>query len=97
MFGAIVAAENERDRPRQLSREDVERTGEGLLDEAHLGLFLTWYQLGGMQSPPSLLEVAAWPAALRHDILFLVRELGDMRAAEGRRKERKRRHDRTDS
>lgn len=55
-----------------------------LIDEAHLTVFLTWYQMGGMQSPPTLSEVAAWPAALRHDILYLIREMGDAR--EGRRK-----------
>lgn len=37
-----------------------------------------------MQSPPTLSEITQWPAALRHDVLYLVRTLGDIRTARGR-------------
>lgn len=56
-----------------------------LIDEAHFTVFLTWYQLGGMKAPPTLTEVLAWPAALRHDVLYLVREMGAAHAAARRR------------
>lgn len=56
-------------------------------------MFLTWWQLGGSQSPPTVSEVAAWPAALRHDMLYLIREMGDAQAATRKRRkaEKKRR------
>ncbi len=49
-------------------------------------MFLTWWQMGGSEAPPTISEVAAWPAALRHDMLLLVREMGDAQAAARRRK-----------
>ena len=52
---------------------------EGLLDEANLTIWLTWYQLGGTEAPPTISEIAQWPAALRNDVLYLTRQLGDIR------------------
>lgn len=48
-------------------------------------MFLTWWQMGGPQAPPTISEVLAWPAALRHDMLLLIREMGD---AQGTARER---------
>jgi len=59
-----------------------------------LTVFLTWYSLGGLRQPPTLTEIAAMPADLRHDILFLLREYSDakdsQRAADRARKGGKR-------
>lgn len=50
-----------------------------LLDPAHLHLFTTWYALGGVQHPPTPLELMEWPAALRADFATLMRRLHDLR------------------
>lgn len=42
--------------------------------------------MGGQQSPPTLSEVAAWPADLRHDVLYLMREMGRAHTAERTRR-----------
>ena len=67
---------------------------EGLLDEANLTIWLTWYQLGGTEAPPTISEIAQWPAALRNDVLYLTRQLGDIRrskksAGKGKKKHEK--------
>ena len=49
-------------------------------------MFLTWWQMGGPQAPPTISEVAAWPAALRHDMLLLIREMGDAQGTARARK-----------
>lgn len=61
----------------------------GLIDEANLSVFVTWYQLGGMESAPTITEIAAMPAALRHDLLYLLAEFGRLRKARDRQKEKK--------
>jgi len=54
---------------------------EGLHDEAHLDLFVTWLALGGPQRGLSPLEVAAMPAGMVQDWLYLTRKLGEARRA----------------
>jgi hypothetical protein len=83
---AIAEAAAEPDRPRRISREDAAQAADGLLDEAHLTVFTTWWGMGGAQSPPTISEIAAWPAALRHDMLLLMGEMGEAQAAARRRK-----------
>ncbi len=73
--------------PREITEAEARRAGDELLDPANLDLFLTWHQLGGMERPPSLAEVAAMPATLRHDVLYLLREMGTIRRQ--RRKQQK--------
>jgi hypothetical protein len=70
-----------------LSRADADRPGKALIDEAHLTVFLTWWQMGGAQSPPTISEVLTWPADLRHDMLHLMQEMGEAQGAA--RKKRK--------
>lgn len=63
---------------------------EGLIDEAHLGIFLTWWTFGGMEHPPTITEIANMPAAMQRDLTYLLREFGKMR------RQRRRRKDKTD-
>jgi hypothetical protein len=63
-----------------LSRADLKAAeGEGLIDPAHLELFADWYQLGGMEKGIGIMELAAMPAAMRIDLMYLLRELGRLR------------------
>jgi hypothetical protein len=55
----------------------VER--QGLCREENLYLFETWYRLGGMQRPPSLMELAEMPAALVKDLGYILGTLGRVR------------------
>jgi len=48
---------------------------------------MVWYQMGGLEHPPTLTELAAMPAAMHRDILYLLREMGEARAAQRRRDE----------
>ena len=74
--GAILDAENAPDDAGQkISRADLEKAElEGLQDPASLTIFLTWYQLGGVQRR---IEAAEMPA-LRNDIFYLLREMNRM-------------------
>lgn len=80
-LGAILDAENAPDDAGQkISRADLEKAElEGLQDPASLTIFLTWYQLGGVQRGISLTEAAEMPATLRNDIFYLLREMNRMR------------------
>ena len=60
----------------------------GLIDEGNLSVFVTWYQLGGMEQAPTITEIANMPAALRHDLLYLLSEFGRMRKARDRSRKR---------
>ena len=55
----------------------VER--QGLCREENLYLFETWYQLGGMQRPPSLMELAQMPADVVKDLGYILGTLGRVR------------------
>lgn len=82
MLGALLDAEQrakEETQPR-LSRADLKAAeGEGLIDPAHLELFADWYQLGGMEKGIGIMELAAMPADLRADLMYLLREMGRLR------------------
>lgn len=52
---------------------------EGLIDAAHLDLFVDWYQLGGMERGIGIMELAEMPAALRTDLMYILREMGRIR------------------
>ena len=63
---------------------------EGLIDEAHLGLFITWWTFGGMEHPPTITEIANMPAAMQTDLVYLLREFGKMRRRRRRKENNKR-------
>ena len=71
-----------------ITPEDMDRADrEGLLDEANLTIFMTWWQLGGMEHPPTITEIAEMPAALRHDLIYLITEFGRLRRTRNRSSE----------
>lgn len=80
-------AEQDDSEPSIITEEDmarVERTG--LCHEEHLYLFETWYQLGGLQRPPSLTELSEMPATLVKDLGMILSALGrERRARKGRK------------
>lgn len=47
-----------------------------LIDDAHLDLFVTWYQFGGQERGLSPMEIAAMPADLLSDFQTLLAMLG---------------------
>lgn len=55
----------------------VER--QGLCREEHLYLFEVWYQLGGLQHPPSMQELAEMPADMVKDLGYILSTLGRLR------------------
>ena len=72
---------------RRITAEDMAAADrQGLIDEANLSVFVTWYQLGGMESKPTITEIAAMPAALRHDLIYLLSEFGRLRKSRERKK-----------
>lgn len=88
MLDAEERARQEADAPpRRITREEMDAADrQGLIDEAHLSVFVTWYQLGGMESKPTITEIAAMPAALRHDLIYLLSEFGRLRKSRERKK-----------
>ena len=58
---------------------------EALNDEAHLRIFTLWYTFGGVQRGLAPMEIAAMPAGMMDDFLYLSAELARMR----RRRQRK--------
>jgi len=54
------------------------REREGLCDEAHFDLFLLWYQMGGVQNPPTPFELRDWPATMVKDWIYLLNRLGKL-------------------
>lgn len=85
----MIAAEQrhgEEQGHQHISREDAARADrEGMIDEENLTLFLDWYQLGGMERGIGINELAEMPATRRHDILWLLGELGKARKSAGRK------------
>ena len=71
---------------RRITAEDMAAADRhGLIDEANLSVFVTWYQLGGMESHPAITEIAGMPASLRHDLLYLLGEFGRLRRSRERK------------
>ena len=76
--------------PERISKADMQRAErEGLIDPAHLDLFVTWWQLGGMERGMSLMEIAQMPASLRADALYLLGEIGKLRRSKRRADKKK--------
>lgn len=50
-----------------------------LQDEAHLRIFVLWHTFGGTQRGLAPMEIAAMPAAMMDDFLYLSGELARMR------------------
>lgn len=87
----MIAAENRHgdEGHQHISREDAEAADRtGLIDEENLTLFLDWYQLGGMEHGISISELAEMPATRRHDLLWLLGELGKARRTAERKPKR---------
>lgn len=61
--------------PEEMERADTQ----GLHDEAHLRIFELWYTFGGVQRGLTPMEIAAMPAAMMDDFLYLSGELARMR------------------
>lgn len=59
---------------------------DGLIDEAHLDLFVQWYAFGGIQRGLSPLEILALPPALATDFLYLLGVLGRLRGEQDTRR-----------
>lgn len=91
-LGALLDAEEragQDDAPQRITREEMDAADRaGLIDEGNLTVFVTWYQLGGMEQAPSITEIANMPAALRHDLLYLLGEFGRMRRSRDRSKKK---------
>lgn len=58
-----------------------------MIDPVNLEIFLTWYQLNGPEHGISITEAATMPAALRQDLLYLLRELGKLRRRRDKQRE----------
>lgn len=66
--------------PRRLTRADLKAAElEGLIEPAHLELFADWYQLGGLEKGIGIMELAAMPADMRADLMYLLKEMGRLR------------------
>lgn len=85
---AILDGEDrDEDAPEWITEEDLARAErEGLIDPAHLDLFVTWYFFGGPQRGLSPQEIADMPAAMRRDFVFLLGKLGQKRRRRKRAK-----------
>ena len=80
LVDAEERAREDADSPTRLTKEDLKRAERnGLIEPANLDLFVTWWQFGS--APMSLTEIASMPAVLRHDVLYLLGELGRLRAS----------------
>ena len=82
VFGQLIAAESKKDDegPHRITREEAAAADRaGLIDEENLTLFLDWYQLGGFEHGIGINELAEMPATRRHDVLYLLGELGKAR------------------
>ena len=61
----------------------------GLQDEAHLRIFTLWHTFGGTQRGLAPMEIAAMPAAMMDDFLYLSSELARRRRRRKRSETRK--------
>lgn len=73
----------------QLDKELLEKEKDGLCDEAHLDVFITWYAFGGAQGGLTPMEAAAMPAAMRKDFLYILGRLSEERKARKKTKPKK--------
>ena len=61
----------------------------GLQDEAHLRIFTLWHTFGGTQRGLAPMEIAAMPASMMDDFLYLSSELARRRRRRKRSETRK--------
>ena len=61
----------------------------GLQDEAHLRIFTLWHTFGGTSRGLAPMEIAAMPASMMEDFLYLSGELARRRRRRKRSKTRK--------
>lgn len=83
---AIVRSENEQKNGTTptIDQEDWERIEkEGLIHDANLNLFLTWYLFGGTERGISLSELMTLPADVIADFTYIFRRLGEIRSIYG--------------
>ena len=66
--------------------EDLERAKQDdkdpLCDESNLQVFRFWYEMGGLNRPPTILEAAETPATLARDFIFLLNRMRQLAATE---------------
>jgi hypothetical protein len=59
-----------------LTKKDLaEAEKKGLLDEANLEIFMTWWSFGGPQQGISPMQAAQMPAAMRQDFAYILEEV----------------------
>lgn len=59
-----------------ISRKELaEAERKGLLDEANLEIFMTWWSFGGAQQGISPMQAAEMPAAMRQDFAYILEEI----------------------
>ena len=56
-------------------KELAEAERKGLLDEANLEIFITWWSFGGAQQGISPMQAAEMPAAMRQDFGYILEEI----------------------
>lgn len=80
LIDAEEKAGQDEEEPHRITREELKAAeNEGLIDGAHLDLFVDWYQLGGMERGIGIVELATMPAAMRTDLMYILREMGRIR------------------
>lgn len=79
MAGELRAKQEIKDGPLPappISRKDLaEAERKGLLDEANLEIFMTWWSFGGAQQGISPMQAAEMPAAMRQDFAYILEEI----------------------
>lgn len=79
------AKNKEDDDPGVVTHEDMEAVErKGLIDEANIEIFLTWWGFGGAQHGISPMQAAEMPMSMRQDFNYILEEVN----RERRRQER---------
>jgi hypothetical protein len=77
--GELRAKQEAKDGPLPLPpitpKELAEAERKGLLDEANLEIFMTWWSFGGAQQGISPMQAAEMPAAMRQDFAYILEEI----------------------
>lgn len=68
-----------------ISIDDLEQAEwKGLLDEANLEIFLTWWSFGGSQHGITPMQAAEMPTTMRQDFSYMLEEIGRERSRQGK-------------
>lgn len=71
-----------------ISTEDLKAAErKGLLDEANLEIFLTWWSFGGSQHGITPMQAAEMPTAMRQDFSYILEEISRERERQKRLEE----------